>query len=100
MNPTQSLQHIGRRKRMAIYLISYDLHKRRDYPTIQNGIIALGAYTKPLESVWLVESDLAVFAVRDHLRKFVDNDDSFFVIKVDAKNWGSFNIPQSSVNWK
>ena len=61
--------------------------------------MSLGNFTKPLATVWLIDSQLSVFALRDYLVKFIDNDDSLLVIVVDPKNWGGRGLPQISDMW-
>ena len=79
---------------MAFYSISYDLHKRKNYNKIQEGIdkVSRQAWVKILESHYFIETDLNSEQIRDYLTKFIDEDDSLFVIKVDVRDWASKSV--------
>ena len=64
---------------MALYVVSYDLRKRKDYPKLWDEMGRLGGF-KPLESVYLLDlSDTDPQGLKDHLRTFIDDDDRLIV---------------------
>lgn len=79
---------------MAVYSISYDLHKRKDYDRIWEGIdkVSRQVWVKILESHYFIRTDLTSGQIRDFLIRYIDNDDSLFVIKVDIDDWSSKTI--------
>jgi len=79
---------------MNHYLLSYDLHNKRNYERIQQGIEHLTTYgdVKPLESLFIVQTHLKAEEIRNILSDYTDKDDSIFVIKTDISDWASKNI--------
>ncbi|QOD13499.1 hypothetical protein IEE84_04260 [Psychrobacter sp. 28M-43] len=86
---------------MALYSITYDLVKKKDYDRIYEGIktCGTGAYARPTESQWIVKSNKSAREIVDHLRNFTDSDDKIFVIPVNGKLWASFNVSQKIRDW-
>lgn len=75
-----------RKCNMTVYIISYDLNKNKNYPALYDEIKKLGNWCHPLDSTWLVSTSLKAPAVRDRLRRAMDQDDALLVCKasVDA----------------
>lgn len=83
---------------MSILIISYDLIKDKDYTELINEIKSISSWAKPLESFWLLKTDLAVGSVRDRLKAKVDKDDKLLVI--EAGNWwATYNISSKVTDW-
>ena len=84
---------------MAQFLISYDLHKRRDYPPLWNTLLQWDA-VKILESVWLANLVGPAPAIRDILLHHVDNDDSIAVIELKpGSDWAIIRCPSKGSAW-
>jgi hypothetical protein len=66
---------------MAYYLVSYDLHKERDYKSVWSFLELLNG-VRLLESVWLVDTELNAFDLRVALEGAGDSDDSFAIIEI------------------
>ena len=75
---------------MAKLLITYDLKPENDYPRLWAALRAMGA-CKPLTSGWVVEVPFTVSQMRDHLKKFVDEDDRLLVVSL-AGGWASIGL--------
>lgn len=76
---------------MALYFVSYDLVKTKDYQKIIDELKRYGA-RRMLESDWCfkrLNSGEAV-AFRDHFRKFIDSDDRLVVAEITS--WAGFNM--------
>jgi hypothetical protein len=69
---------------MALFCISYDLIKGKDYQKLWDELDRLGGH-KALESFYLVALTNTASEVRDHLRDFVDSDDMLMVIEFSKK---------------
>lgn len=65
---------------MAIFTISYDLIKFKDYPELWKEFDRLGGQ-KILESVYLVNLNNTTEQVRDHFKEYIDEDDMLIVSK-------------------
>lgn len=66
---------------MPLFVVSYDLRKRKDYQTLWDEMARLGGH-KPLLSVYLLNVNTPSAAtLRDHLSKFIDGDDQLLVIE-------------------
>jgi len=67
---------------MNHYLLSYDLHNKRNYERIQEGI----------QLLFVFRTHLKAEEIRNILANYTDKDDSIFVIKTDISDWASKNI--------
>lgn len=75
------------------FVVSYDLHLNKDYPKIKEAIDRLSVdWVRPLESFYLIKTNLNASEVKDALKKSTDNDDSIFVIKANVNNWASCRV--------
>jgi CRISPR/Cas system-associated endoribonuclease Cas2 len=76
-------------KNMPKYITSYDLIKRKDYPTLWAELERLGG-KRVLESVWCLDvTSTSAKILRDHIQSFVDADDRVFVCALG--DWASSN---------
>lgn len=76
---------------MAAYLITYDLNKPgQNYPKLYDVIKELGSYwCHPLESVWLVKSNLTVDEISNKILSVIDKtNDYLFVVEVNNHKQG------------
>jgi CRISPR-associated endonuclease Cas2 len=74
---------------MAKFTVSYDLIKRKDYQTLWDELKRLGAH-RTQASYWLVNVNLAsAKELHDHLKKYVDSDDSIWVLELTKNHWYS-----------
>jgi hypothetical protein len=84
---------------MPYYMISYDLHKVRDYKRLYECLAEWKA-AKLLESVWLAELRGPASAVRDILTARVDNDDSVAVLELRPNfDWATARVFVTGNNW-
>jgi hypothetical protein len=82
---------------MALFLISYDLRKTKNYQTLWDEMDRLDAF-KPLESVYLANLTDTASDVRDHLKGFIDDDDGLLVVEFDEKP-AAFKCKQGTAQW-
>lgn len=80
------------------YIISYDLHKDRDYDSIHNAIKSYKTYANVLKSLWVIKSDQKATEVRDYLSQHIDGDDSLFVDEI-ARNAAWRNLHPDVTDW-
>lgn len=74
---------------MALYFLSYDLRKSRDYQKLYDELEKFKA-VKILESHWCFNrSDISAKGLRDYFKKFIDGDDGLSVSEV--KEWATSN---------
>lgn len=87
-------------KYMAFYSISYDLHDKRNYQLIHEGIdkVSQEVWVQVLESQFLIQSNLKSEQIRDYLTSFLDEDDSLFVAEIGINEWASKSIPLKQTN--
>lgn len=70
---------------MALFVISYDLIKQKDYPNLTKELERLGA-KRVLLSMWLAELDPAdPQAILNHFKQYIDTDDRMMVIEFKKK---------------
>jgi hypothetical protein len=68
---------------MALYMICYDLNKQKNYPALYEAIKNVGTdWCRVVDSTWFVITHHGSVAIRDHLRRAADSDDSLFVVQV------------------
>lgn len=80
---------------MALFFLSYDLRKGRDYQKMYDELAKYKA-VRVLESLWCFNSASTASALRDHFKGFIDSDDGLAVIK--ASDWATFNAKGSPNN--
>jgi hypothetical protein len=71
-------------------LITYDLNPEHEYPRLWAALRAMGA-CKPLESAWVVDVQFTAAQMRDHLKKFIDEQDRMVVVSL-AGGWASIGL--------
>jgi hypothetical protein len=76
---------------MALYFISYDLVKTKDYQKLFDELKRHGA-RRMIESNWCLKraNSAEALALRDHFIKFIDPDDRIVVSEVT--DWASLNL--------
>jgi len=73
---------------MALYFLSYDLRKQRNYQPLYDELARFNA-VRVLESVWaFTRINTTAAGLRDYFRQFIDNDDGLLVI--ESKDWASW----------
>lgn len=84
---------------MPLYVISYDLHRDRDYPRLYEALDAARA-VRLLESVWLAELLGPAIVVRNLLAAHIDADDSIAIIELAASiEWATVLCEPDGVRW-
>jgi len=84
---------------MALYLISYDLIKTKDYAKLHDAIRKFGTYCRPLESTWIIETAKTSENICDYCMKYVDYDDKLLVVKLVDGMSAWYNLPIKVSNW-
>lgn len=78
---------------MALYFLSYDLRKQKDYQTLLDELGKFNA-VRILKSDWCFSREkTTTVELRDHFIKFIDKDDGLIVSQVN--NWASFNTEKT-----
>ncbi|GFN25465.1 hypothetical protein ADE_11630 [Achromobacter denitrificans] len=81
---------------MALYFLSYDLRKSRNYQPLYDALAKLGA-TRVLESLWAItHADTNCETVRNYFRQFIDADDGLIVTQ--AVDWATWNVDKNPPN--
>jgi CRISPR/Cas system-associated endoribonuclease Cas2 len=71
---------------MATFTVSYDLIKNKDYKGLCDELTRLGGHRAQL-SYWLLNVNVeSARDLRDHLKGFVDDDDSLFISELTKNN--------------
>lgn len=85
---------------MKTFLISYDLINKTmfDYSKLIEYIKSFNVWAKPLESVWLIKTDLDVMDIVNQIRNITSTNDKILVIEV-TNDWASFNISKEVSDW-
>jgi hypothetical protein len=84
---------------LAHYVISYDLHKARNYQPVWNQLEQWGA-TRLLESLWVLTTSADAGDLRIALQKLVDNDDSLAVLELKPGSaWSTLNARPAGADW-
>jgi hypothetical protein len=87
---------------METLLVSYDLggpESSADYKVLGDYLRSFGKYAKPLESFWLIKTDLSCVGMRDKLQKLVDSNDKVLVMRVTGDEWKSYNLGKEIADW-
>lgn len=87
---------------MNTLLISYDLigNENSDaYKTLIDQIKKFSPRAKPLESFWLVKTDLNSSDMRDLLGSYIDANDKLLIINVTGQGWASKKLDPEVTAW-
>lgn len=77
---------------MSVFIVTYDLKKiGQNYTCITGKLEALKAFHAQ-GSVWFVNSNGTVAAIRNHLQPCLDANDILFVGLITKGNWASTNM--------
>jgi CRISPR associated protein Cas2 len=79
---------------MALFFLSYDLRKGRDYQKMYDELAKYKA-VRVLESLWCFNSASTAATLRDHFKGFIDSDDGLAIIEIsDWATWNANGTPQ------
>lgn len=83
---------------MSLRLITYDLHRAQpqSYEALFDAIKRIGArWYHPLESVWVIESELPSEVIRDRLKPFIHFGDPLLV--AEFVDWAATGLLMNDV---
>lgn len=80
---------------MKKILVSYDLVMAKDYDKVYKYLKEFSCI-KPLESLWLLKTNLTVTEIRDNLISLTDNDDKIIVLDITSSSWATSHLPKTS----
>ena len=84
---------------MSRKIVSYDLSQpHRNYKALFEELDKFPNWSRPLESVWILDTDLTTEQIVDRLRRVLDSDDKLFVAEMTS-SWTSWNIHATVVKW-
>jgi len=84
---------------MPLYVISYDLREQRDYDSLINQLDDWRCI-RPLWSVWLGSLKGPAAAIRDILRKHIDEDDGLMIVELKGdSDWASVRLLPGGAEW-
>lgn len=80
-------------------LVTYDLRQPgRDYTSLYEAIRAIGSWSHPVESVWIIDTNETPAGIRDNLKTHVDSNDVIFVVQLRL-HWAASNLGSQVVDW-
>jgi len=83
---------------MPIYAISYDLNSPgQKYQRVKEAIESCGDSIKPMESFWLVDSNLTYSQISEKVRQVHDANDRHFVMRMSREYQGW--LTQDAWDW-
>src|SRR5262249_24220876 len=85
---------------MALFNVSYDLIKDKDYSKVADGIDKLcPKWSRPLQSTWLVEHDGTSLELAKAVLQYMDGDDRILVTGVTKGTISWRGIPAKVIEW-
>lgn len=77
---------------MALYILTYDLRKVRNYQTLWDELENFNA-VRILESDWCFRRiNTTAVGLRDYFKNFIDADDGLFVAEMSETEWASWKV--------
>lgn len=70
---------------MAVYQISYDLRKQRNYDALYERLKSYGTWCHALESSWVIVTTQSAVQIRDYLSQALDRDDGLLVTRLQGE---------------
>ncbi|MDQ2892996.1 MAG: hypothetical protein M3R64_07915 [Pseudomonadota bacterium] len=84
---------------MLQYLITYDLHKIRNYQKLYQ-LMATWKATRLTESLWMANLLGPAAVIRDFVSATLDNDDTVAVVQLQkGTDWATVRIPSAATGW-
>jgi CRISPR/Cas system-associated endoribonuclease Cas2 len=81
---------------MALYFLTYDLRKSKNYQNLYDELEKFNA-VRVLESTWCFNRiNTSSKNLRDHFKKYIDKDDGLIVSEVN--DWASYNTDKTPSN--
>lgn len=87
---------------MSVKIISYDLEgpeNSGDYKKIGEYMRTFDTRCKPLESFWMIETDLTCGQLRDNIGLYLDDNDKLLVLRWDQVNWATKGMSKDVNDW-
>ncbi|MCX6763217.1 MAG: CRISPR-associated protein Cas2 [Candidatus Moranbacteria bacterium] len=85
---------------MKTLLVSYDLKSPgKDYSKLWEHLRSYSGYAKPLESFWLIKTELSAEDARDTISGYIDSNDRIVVINVTGDEAAWKNLSTEASNW-
>ncbi len=82
---------------LAVYLITCESYRQKNYDQINERISKLGDYIRPLSSVWLVNTTLSFNELYNHINAFVERNDMFYITSISSAGIGRLDMEDT--NW-
>lgn len=83
---------------MALYFLTYDLRKTKNYQTLYDELEKFDA-VRVLKSTWCFNRvNTSASGLRDYFRKYIDSDDGLLVD--ESSNWATVNVEGTPKNLK
>ena len=83
---------------MALYFLSYDLRKERDYKKLYDELSSFNA-VRVLKSTWCFNRiNTSATKLRDHFKSFIDSNDGLLVD--ESVDWATYNTEGNPSNLK
>src|SRR5437879_2887807 len=91
-------KYFAEERGMATYMVGYDLNRPgQDYKELIAALKLYSSWWHCLDSTWIIVTDHTAVQVRDHLSKFLDQNDEILVATIAARAaWRGFNEQCSS----
>jgi hypothetical protein len=84
---------------MPLYMISYDLHRQKDYSRIYE-LMGQWNASRLLESLWLAELRGPAEEVHRFVMGCLDADDASAVIELEpSAEWAAIRVQSGGLNW-
>lgn len=82
-----------------LMLVSYDLTRPgQNYSGLYDAIQRCGECSHCLQSVWLVQTNLSATQIQIELRKYIDDNDSLFVVDITGQSRNGWML-KSTWDW-
>jgi len=73
---------------MALFSVTYDLNKDKDYDALIGGLEKLDTVKVQL-SQWFLAANNTALELRDHLAQYVDDDDKLMIVDFSQQPLGA-----------
>lgn len=84
---------------MTKYLLTYDLHNRRDYAGLWR-LMAAWSAIRLTESLWVATLNGSAEVIRNHMLAQLDADDTVAVVELKhGADWATMRVPPAALAW-
>ncbi len=85
---------------MRPFIISFELNDPSyNYQPLYKALQTYSSWAYITKSAWMVSTSRSAAQIRSHLKPYISENDTLFVIEVQPHSWAATNLNQDALAW-